>query len=67
MRASYRETNRTFAAPAAEKGHTFVPVRGQDQDGLFSLQHRRMVANDNTARLGDRVWQLQWSPCQAAA
>lgn len=67
MRALHRETNRTFAVPAAEKGHAFVPVRGQDQDGLLSLQHGRMVANDNTARLGDRVWQLQWTPWQAAA
>jgi transposase len=53
------EMNRKFSRPATERGHAFVPVRGQDLDGIFSLQHERVVANDNTVRLADRVWQLE--------
>jgi transposase len=53
------EMNRKFARPAAEHGHAFVPVRGQDLDRIFSVQHERVVANDNTVRLGERVWQLE--------
>jgi hypothetical protein len=56
------EINRKFAVPAAERGHAFVPVRGQDLDRIFSVQHERRVANDNTVRLGERVWQLERNP-----
>ncbi len=53
------EMNRKFSRPAAERGHAFVPVRGQDLDRIFSVQQERAVANDNTVRLGERVWQLE--------
>lgn len=53
------EINRRFRVPAAEKGHAFVPVRGQDLDRIFSVQHERVVANDNTVRLRERIWQLE--------
>lgn len=53
------EMNRRFSKPAAEGGHAFVPVRGQDLDRIFSVQQERMVANDNTVRWGDRMWQLE--------
>lgn len=56
---SIPEMNRKFRVPAAEKGHAFVPVRGQDLDRIFSVQQERRVANDNTVRLGERVWQLE--------
>jgi len=36
-----------------------VPVYGQDLDRIFSAQQERVVANDNTVQLGDRVWQLE--------
>jgi len=36
-----------------------VPVRGRDLDRIFSVQHERVVANDNTVRLAGRVWQLE--------
>ena len=59
LRDSYLpEINRKFGVPAAEKGHAFVPVRGQDLDRIFSVQHERVVANDNTVKLGEQVWQL---------
>ncbi len=56
------EMNRKFAVPAAEKGHAFVPVAGQDLDRVFSLQQERVVAQDNTVRVGDRVWQIERTP-----
>lgn len=60
LRESYvPEINRRFRVPAAEKGHAFVPVRGQDLDRIFSVQHERVVANDNTVRLRERIWQLE--------
>ena len=56
---SIPEMNRKFGKPAAERGHAFVPVRGQDLDRIFSVQQERRVAHDNTVRWGDRVWQLE--------
>jgi transposase len=53
------EINRKFAVPAAQGGHAFVPVGGQDLNRIFSVQQERVVANDNTVRLGDRRWQLE--------
>jgi len=52
------EINRKFAVAAPERGHAFVPVQGQDLDRIFSVQQERVVANDNTVRVGGRVWQL---------
>ena len=54
--------NRKFSVPAAQPGDAFVPVRGQDLDRIFSLQHERAVAKDNTVRLGDRRWQIERTP-----
>jgi len=53
------EINGKFSRPAAERGHAFVPVRGHDLERIFSVQQERVVANDNTVRLGERVWQLE--------
>lgn len=56
---SIPEMNQKFSKPAAERGHAFVPVRGQDLDRIFSVRHERVVGNDNTVRLRDRRWQLE--------
>src|SRR5208337_2404936 len=56
------EMNRKFSVPAAQPGNAFVPVGGQDLDHIFSLQHERAVAKDNTVRLGDRTWQIERTP-----
>jgi transposase len=53
------EMNRKFAVPAQEPGHAFVPVRGQDLERIFSVQTERRVDNDNTVRIGERVWQIE--------
>jgi len=56
------EMNRKLGKPAAERGHAFVPGRGPDLDRIFSVQQERVVANDNTVRLGERVWQIEQTP-----
>lgn len=56
------EMNRKFSVPSAQPGHAFVPVGGQDLDRVFSVQHERVVAKDNTVRLGDRTWQIERTP-----
>jgi hypothetical protein len=49
LRSEYvKEFNRRFNVPAAERGTAFVPVRLKDLDLVFSLQHERVVARDNT-------------------
>src|SRR5579875_1262917 len=53
------EMNRKFSVPAAAPGHAFVPLRGHDLDWIFSVQTERVVAQDNTVRAGNRVWQLE--------
>jgi hypothetical protein len=59
---SIAEMNRKFSVPAAEKGHAFVPVQGQDLDRFFSVQQERVVGNDNTVPWGERVWQIERTP-----
>ena len=54
--------NRKFTVPAAQPGHAFAPVRGQNLDHIFSVQHGRAVAKDNAVRLGDRTWQIERTP-----
>ena len=41
--------------------HRFVPLRRQELDLVFALQHERVVARDNTVNFGNRVWQLERS------
>jgi transposase len=53
------EMNRKFSVPAAEPGHAFVPVQGQDLERIFSVQQERVVAKDNTVQWGERVWQIE--------
>lgn len=66
LRAEYvKEFNRRFSIPAAERGTAFVPVRLKDLDLVFSLQHERVVARDNTVSFANRVWQLERSKLRA--
>ena len=62
LRAEYiQEFNRKFSVKASERGTAFVPVRRQDLDLVFSLQHERVVARDNTVSFANRSWQLERS------
>ena len=53
------EMNGKFSVPATQSGHAFIPVHGQDLDLIFSVQHERTVAQDNTVRLADRIWEIE--------
>jgi transposase len=62
LRAEYiKEFNCRFSIKAGQRGTAFVPVRRQDLDLVFSLQHERVVARDNTVSFANRVWQLERS------
>ena len=52
-----KEFNRRFSVKASERGTAFVPVRRKELELVFSLQHERVVARDNTVSFGNRVWQ----------
>jgi transposase len=66
LREEYvREFNRRFSVKAAERGTAFVPVRRKELDLVFSLQHERVVARDNTVSFANRVWQLERSKLRA--
>ena len=59
------EFNQRFSVPASERGTAFVPLRRKDLDLVFSLQHERVVARDNTVSFANRVWQLERSKLRA--
>jgi len=59
------EFNQRFSVPAGEKGTAFVPSRRKDLDLVFSLQHERVVARDNTVSFANRIWQLERSKLRA--
>jgi transposase len=62
LRAEYiKEFNLKFSVKASERGTAFVPVRRPDLDLIFSLQHERVVARDNTVSFANRSWQLERS------
>jgi transposase len=53
------EFNQRFMVKAAERGTAFVPLRRKDLELVFSLQHERVVARDNTVSFAQRSWQLE--------
>ena len=60
LREQYvQEFNQRFSQPASERGTAFVPLRRKDLDLVFSLQHERVVARDNTVSFANRTWQLE--------
>ena len=42
-----------------------MPLRRKELELVFSLQHERVVARDNTVSFGNRVWQLERSKLRA--
>jgi len=66
LREEYvKEFNRRFSVKATERGTAFVPLRRKELDLVFSLQHERVVARDNTVSFANRVWQLERSKLRA--
>ena len=55
------EFNQRFMVKAAERGTAFVPLKRKDLALVFSLQHERVVARDNTVSFANRNWQLERS------
>jgi len=55
------EFNRKFTVPAAQKGTAFRRYGRTDLDLVFSVQTERVVAQDNTVAVRDRIWQLEKS------
>jgi transposase len=59
------EFNQRFSVAASERGTAFVPLRRKDLDLVFSIQHERVVARDNTVSFANKVWQLERSKLRA--
>jgi len=53
------EFNANFKVHSAEPGTAFVPNARLDLDRIFSVQHERVVNNDNTITFGQSVLQLE--------
>jgi transposase len=53
------EFNRHFAVAATQPGHAFLPVHGKHLDLIFSLQHERVVNQDNTVHIGPCLLQIE--------
>ena len=51
--------NRKFAVPAQQAGTAFLPYAGADLEKIFSLQHYRVVGNDNTVRFHNLTLQIE--------
>ena len=59
LRSHYvAEFNRKFSVPATQPGTAFMPVTHLNLDRVFSIQHERVVAKDNTIQFGNRVLQV---------
>lgn len=52
------EFNKKFAVAAVQPGTAFVPVPHLNLDRIFSVQHERLVARDNTIQFANRVFQV---------
>jgi len=59
LRASYMaEFNEKFTVAVKEKGTAFRKTARADLNWIFTVQSERVVAKDNTVRMGERVWQI---------
>ena len=55
------ELNRRFAVAAAQPRSAFLPLRSQELERIFALQHERVVNRDNTVEFAHRVLQIEKS------
>lgn len=56
------EFNRKFAVAPAQPESAFVPVSGQDLQRIFSVQSERVVNQDNTVHIANRILQIEKTP-----
>jgi transposase len=54
-----QQFNSRFTVAASQSGTAFVPVANRDLDRIFSIQHERIVNQDNTVRLANMVLQIE--------
>jgi hypothetical protein len=54
--------NRKFKVATLQSGTAFVPYRGRELDKIFSIQHERVVGNDNTVRFENLTLQIEAQP-----
>jgi transposase len=63
LRETYiAEFNSKFTVAAAESGTAFMPIQHQELNRVFSIQHERTVAKDNTIQFANHIWQLEKTP-----
>jgi transposase len=53
------ELNRKFSVPPAQPESAFLPTSGQDLERIFSLQQERVVNQDNTVHIANRILQIE--------
>lgn len=53
------EFNSKFTVAAKQRGTAFRKTSRSDLDWIFSLQTERVVAQDNTIRFREQIWQLE--------
>ena len=62
LRESYiAELNRKFRVAAAQPESAFVPASGKDLERIFAVQQERVVNQDNTVRIVNRMLQIEKS------
>ena len=53
------EFNRRFRVAPAQKGSAFVRLKRRDLDLIFSVQQERVVNQDNTIQVDNRIFQIE--------
>ena len=53
------EFNRRFRVTPAQKGTAFVRLKRRDLDLIFSVQQERVVNQDNTIQVDNRIFQIE--------
>lgn len=60
LRSEYiGEWNSKFTVEPGQKGTAFVPCKRLDLDLVFSIQHERVVGNDNTVSYANQALQIE--------
>lgn len=54
-----KKHRRLWTVPSEQKGSAFVPCQRTDLDRIFSVQHERVVAADNTVQFENACFQLE--------
>jgi transposase len=58
--------NNNLSVKPLQEGTAFVPCHRNDLDRIFSIQHQRTVAPDNTVKIGRLLFQIEKSPLKVS-